>query len=246
MSDLRVIRVCDLETTAIEIGWCDVVLDPELGAVVSGTGTATYVDPDGHEISPESQAVHHIMPDDLAGAPRWPVAVARMLAPCSIPVAALAAHVAKMERQWLTPEVTGSLPWICTYKAAKRLLSDAPSHSNQALRYWLKLSVRRSIADQAHRAGPDAYVTAHLLVELLKRASLEQLIEWADQPLLLTGKMGFGKHAEVDWSNCDPSYLEWMLTKDFDEDRTFTARYWIDQRRRARDQAALAKLGGAP
>lgn len=234
---LRIIRVCDLETTGleppavpIEIGWCDVVVDPELGASVAGTGEATYVDPAGVELSPESQAVHHIIEDDLLGAPAWPVAAARMLTPGAVPVVALTAHVAKMERQWLTPEITGGLPWICTYKAAKRLLGDAPSHSNQALRYWLKLSVRRSIADQAHRAGPDAYVTAHLLVELLKRASVEQLIEWADQPLLLTGKMGFGKHADVDWSACDPSYLEWMLTKDFDEDRMFTAKFWLGKR----------------
>lgn len=254
MSDPFVIRVLDLETSGmeppevpIEAGWCDVFVDPDLGVAVQGTGEATYVDPEGRPLSPEACAVHHIIPSDLFGAPKWPVAVARLKTPGVLPIRAFAAHHKKFEAQWLPPDVLGA-PLICTLKAAKRLLPDAPSHSNQALRYWLGLQVRRSIADQSHRAGPDSYVTAHLLVELMKRASLEQLIEWSDQPLLLTGKLGFSqKHADKDWSEVPTDFLRWMLEpgKNFDEDTLFTAKWWLDEHARRPQRAALQQMGPA-
>ena len=37
----------------------------------------------------------------------------------------------------------------------------------------------------AHRAGPDAYVTAHHLRDMLAEASVEQLLVWSQEPGLL-------------------------------------------------------------
>ena len=37
----------------------------------------------------------------------------------------------------------------------------------------------------AHRAGPDAYVTAHHLRDMLNEATVEQLLEWSREPGLL-------------------------------------------------------------
>ena len=37
----------------------------------------------------------------------------------------------------------------------------------------------------AHRALPDAYVTAHHLRDMLNTVSLEQLLEWSREPGLL-------------------------------------------------------------
>ena len=42
-----------------------------------------------------------------------------------------------------------------------------------------------SIADRAHRAMPDAYVTAHLLREILGHASIEELKRLMNEPILV-------------------------------------------------------------
>ena len=49
-------------------------------------------------------------------------------------------------------------------------------HSNQVLRYWLGLRLDADLAMPPHRAGPDAYVTAHLLLRMMALASVEQMI----------------------------------------------------------------------
>lgn len=139
------LRVVDLETCGFEppagvceIGFCDLVRDEEGWHV--GVPGHLLIDP-GSPIPPETSAVHHITDADVIGAPSFEDAARavffdeeRDLAPRVV----LVAHNARFERQWLTPEVTGEVHWICTYKAALRVWPDAPSHSNGALRYWLK------------------------------------------------------------------------------------------------------------
>ena len=64
-----------------------------------------------------------------------------------------------------------------------RLWPDSPSFSNQVLRYWRKpegIDHERGLP--AHRAFPDAYVTAFHLRDMLNEASVAQLIEWSNQP----------------------------------------------------------------
>ena len=99
---------------------------------------------------------------------------------------ALAAHRAAFEKRWCLPRLSGRARWICTWKCALRLWPDAPTHSNQGLRYWRRpAGLDRATGLPAHRAGPDAYVTAHHLRDMLALADVDQLLAWSAQPALL-------------------------------------------------------------
>ena len=49
---------------------------------------------------------------------------------------------------------------------ALRVWPEAPRHSNQVLRYWRGMRLDHARAMPPHRAGPDAWVTAHILADL--------------------------------------------------------------------------------
>lgn len=176
MTDLSIptFRVVDLEATdfhpvgvPIEIGMFDLVAAGKQGAPIPAQGyISTLLDP-GVPIPPQSSAVHHIVDEDLAYAPKFADVVRHFVRP-DLGVLAYAAHMAAMERHYLEHH-SGDTPWICTWKCALRLFPEAPSHSNQALRYWLKPEgMNRTLATPAHRAGPDAYATGFLLHAMLQ------------------------------------------------------------------------------
>ena len=206
------IRVFDLETTGFtppdhapcEIAYCDVVSTRnDLANLPAGwtieEGGFWLCDP-GRPIPPETSAIHHITDWDVAGHMPWLELFDYIIGPHATDFVIHAAHNAKFERQWITDERTGGASWICTYKCALRLWPDAPGHSNQALRYWRKpQGLDRAIADRAHRAYPDAYVTAFLLRDMLDLTTIEQLIEWSNQPALLA-KIPFGDLRGKPWS----------------------------------------------
>ena len=120
------LRVIDLETTGdsftnggvVEVGWQDLTVDADGRWVLDGDPGSHLVQP-GCPISAVTSAVHHIVDEDVAGAPFWPD-----LAPDILqrerPVA-LAAHRAAFEKRWCLPRLTGGARWICTYKCALRL-----------------------------------------------------------------------------------------------------------------------------
>ena len=145
-------------------------------------------------------------------------------------VVAYAAHNARFEQKFITPEMTFGRPWICTYKCALRAWPDAPSHSNQALRYWLKLPVDRAECRDVHRAVPDAIVTAHLLNELLKETDIGHLRDWSRKPAVLV-KVGFGKHFGLKWADVPTDYLDWIIKQQMDEDVLYTANTILEVRR---------------
>lgn len=231
------IRVIDLETCGFEppagiceIGYCDLIQAGERWLV--GSPRHVLVNP-GMPIPPETSAVHHIVDTDVLNAPAFDVAVrsalfdeARMRANQVV----LVAHNAKFERQWLTPEVTGEVHWICTYKAALRVFPEAPAHNNGTLRYWLKPSgLERHTAEPTHRAGPDAYVTAFLLREMLSRTTLDDLVLISSRPALLV-RCNFGKHRGALWSDVPLDYLNWCARQDMDPDVAFTVKAEIQRR----------------
>ncbi len=237
------IRVVDLETTGIEppdhavceIGCVDVVAQDRnlVGEPTNWTVVPQVwnhlVDP-GRPIPPETSAVHHIIDEDVHGAAPWAEAVENLLSPTEPRISVLAAHSAKFERLWLTDEVTGGLPWICTYKCALRLWPDAPAHSNQALRYWRRPEgLNREIANVAHRAGPDAYVTAFHLRDMLALATVDQLVQWSGEPALQV-RCHIGKWRGTPWREVDFGFLEWVSARDFDEDVIFTVRHEMQRR----------------
>ncbi len=192
-----VIRVVDLETTGsrppdaavVEIGWQDVLVTPDGGARLLGATGSVLVAP-GVPITPQTSAIHHIIDEDVRGAASFadlaPSIVRPEARPGAARVIALAAHRASFERSWCGDRLTGGLPWICTYKSALRVWPDAPSHSNQSLRYWRRPEgLDRARALPAHRAGPDSYVTAHLLRDMLCIAGLDALLAHEREPALL-------------------------------------------------------------
>jgi exodeoxyribonuclease X len=180
----------------------------------------------GIPIPPELSAIHHIIDEDVAGQPSWDFVLPDFIDDEEDEIVAYAAHNAKFEQQWFTPAILKK-PIICTYRSALRVWTNAPSYSNQVLRYWLKLDCDRKIARDVHRAGPDAYVTAHLLRELLKHATAEQLIEWSGQPALLP-RVNFGKHKGKAWKDVPPYYINWMIRQpDMNEDVLFSARHHL-------------------
>ncbi len=184
------IRVIDLETAGnglddvCEIGWQDVVREPDGRWRLDDERGARFVNP-GRAISPDTMAVHHILDAHVSGAPFWRAMAPEVLRPVG-GVLALAAHRAAFEQRYCRPALAGGAPWICTWKCALRVWPHLPRFSNQALRYArMPEGLVHETGLPAHRALPDAYVTAHHLRDMLNAASLEQLLAWSLEPGLL-------------------------------------------------------------
>jgi exodeoxyribonuclease X len=234
---MTLIRVIDFETTSIptkdrpagviEVGACDVVLSQNYGEyrVVESSAWSELCNPN-IKIEPEAQAVHHIDVSDLEGKLN-PTALFLRLGEGG--VTHFAAHNMDFEAQFFGG---GERPMICTLKAAYRAFPEAPSHKNMVLRYHLGLKLDRAKADLAHRAGPDAYVTAHLLCAILNsgKASLDDVVRWASGPALLP-RVTFGKHFGVAWGDVPSDYLHWCVAqKDMDRSVRATAKHHLKMR----------------
>jgi exodeoxyribonuclease X len=190
-----------------------------------------------------TSAVHHIVDEDVAGAPAWLEVAPQVLQGEGL--LALAAHRAAFETRWCTPQLSGRARWICTYKCALRLWPGAPSHSNQGLRYWRRpLGLDRVTGLPAHRAAPDAYVTAHHLRDMLTLASVDQLLAWSAQPALLV-RVPTGALRGRSWAELDREQLQWVLSGEFgnNPDMMFTARTELARRGETPSPAPQMRLG---
>lgn len=241
MSKINVIQVVDTETTGlgregeekprvVEVASVNVVLGKRGWAI--GVPITSLVNP-GIPIPPESRAVHHISDEDVSDAPTFESALKKMDA---LLPDVRAAHNAEYDAQFF-PEGK----WICTYRCAKHVWPDLPSHGNQTIRYSIPglnekiingTKAARAMALPPHRALPDAWVTAHILLELLALRSPLELIELTAAPILLK-TVRFGKHRGMEWSAVPRDYLSWILRQeaakpgDFDRDTVHTANhYW--------------------
>ena len=231
-----IIRVVDLETTGetpashgvCEVGWQDVALGSDGRWELHGDGGNRMVNP-GRPIPPVTHAIHHILDQQVADAPYW-IDVGRPVLDPYPRRLALAAHRADFEMKFCTPNMTHGAEWICTWKCAMRLWPDSPSFSNQVLRYWRKpdgIDHERGLP--AHRAFPDAYVTAFHLRDMLNEASVEQLLDWSRQPGLLP-RVRWGPDRGKDWREIAEDSLAGFLT-DRDPDVRFTAETELARRR---------------
>lgn len=224
---MTTIRVIDFECTGTEppaevceVGICD--LDLEARAIVDPRSWLCGV----KSMPPEVRAVHHIALAECEG--KQPFNIGMAIAP---DLAAIAAHNAEFETKFFD----SPLPVICTYKAALRIWPDAPSHSNGALRYWLedqgKINPVHALTQPAHRAGPDAYVTAHILLALFDAgATGKQMVAWTKEPRLLP-RCPIGKFRDKPWSEVEAGFLGWMLRQEsMEEDLKWNARREIARR----------------
>lgn len=211
---MTIIRIIDFETTGVEppaevceVGICDLHLEDR------------FVDPPKswlcgvRSMPPEVRAIHHISLSECEG--KSPLDIASLLSP---EITAVAAHNAGFETKFFQP----SLPVICTYKAALRVWPSAPGHRNGVLRYWLEdqglISLDHALTQPAHRAAPDAYVTAHLLMALFNAgATGRHMVAWTKEPPLLP-TCPMGKFRGMPWPEVEGGFLEWMLRQPTMED----------------------------
>lgn len=237
--DAMRLRVVDLETTGgdrtseiIEVGLVDVAPDG-VGGWSASAPVSRLFRPRG-AISFHAMAVHHLTPDDFCDddphCDEYRLREMLMGGPEVGPADVMVAHSARFERAFIADTATGGLPWICTVQASKQVWPQAPGHSNQVLRYWRALKLDPAVANPAHRAGPDAWVTAHILMDLLKEASVEQMLAWTREPRRLE-RVPFGKHRGKAWSEPPEDYLRWMCGQgDMDADVVACARQELDRR----------------
>lgn len=227
---MTIIRVIDFETTGVEppaqvceVGICD--LDLEAKLVHSPFAWLCNV----ASMPPEVRAVHHISLKECHG--NSPFDAEEMFGEQYGMPMAMAAHNAEFETKFFTSPV----PVICTYKVALRVWPDAPSHSNGALRYWLedagKISPDHPLTQPAHRAGPDAYVTAHILLALFNEGVTgKQMVAWTKEPRLLP-RCPIGKFRDKPWSEVEAGFLGWMLRQaDMADDLKWNAQREITRR----------------
>lgn len=229
---MPIVRVLDFECSSlspddgcvIEVGWADY-----------DTDARTISDPKSYlchaaSLSPDNRAVHHIMPSQLIGKAPFSADALNDQA-TEDGVSCWAAHNSEFETRWFAPRI----PVICTYKSALRAWPDAPSHSNAALRYMLE-DMGRCNANYAHcspphRAGPDAYVTAHILRELFADGHTgSQMIKWTKEPSLLP-RCPIGKFRGKPWAEVEFGFLEWMTRQaDMEADFKWNAERELSRR----------------
>lgn len=225
---MTTIRVIDFETTGTEppaevceVGTCD--LDLEESMVHAPRAWLCGV----KSMPPEVRAVHHISLAECQN--EQPFEAGDMFR--DMDIQAIAAHNAEFETKFFE----SPLPVICTYKAALRVWPDAPSHSNGALRYWLedqgKIAPDHALTQPAHRAGPDAYVTAHILLALFNAgATGKDMVAWTKEPRLLP-RCPLGKFRGQPWSEVEAGFLGWMLRQPtMEEDLKWNAQREIARR----------------
>lgn len=233
------IRVIDLETAGdgasdvCEIGWQDVVCGDEGSWEVSDDRGSRFVNP-GRPISPETMAIHHILDEWVSDAPFWKEMAAEVLNPKD-GVIALAAHRAAFEQRFCTPRLTGGANWIRTWKSALRVWPELQGFSNQMLRYQRRpAGLVHALGLPAHRALPDAYVTAHHLRDQLNAVGPEQLIEWSRHPGLLP-RVRSGTERGRLWTMLDDEALN-LLARDRDMDTRYSAETEMLRRRDTHDE----------
>lgn len=241
---MTIIRVIDFETTGTEppeaevceVGICDLLLE-ERRVLTPKTWMCGV-----KSMPPEVRAVHHIALSECDG---WDPFNADLIfrepTVCSDDkvhcVSAVAAHSSAFEAQFFMSPA----PVICTYKAALRVWPDAPGHSNGTLRYWLedagKISLTHAMTQPAHRAGPDAYVTAHILLALFDAgATGREMVAWTREPPLMP-TCPLGKFRGKPWSEVEAGFLGWMLRQPtMEEDLKWNARREIERRTQGNQQ----------
>jgi exodeoxyribonuclease X len=234
-----VVRVIDFEATGLgpdalicEVGHCD--LDPVTREISRPVNYLCRVP----EMPPETRAVHHIRAEETHRSPPYDRRVVYEEA-MRAGVVAFAAHTCSFEERFML----GSLPIVCTHKAALRVWPDAPGHGVFALLYWLEdqglVTYDRARAYPPHRALPDSYATAVVLSAIYEAGHTgKDLIKWTMEPRLLP-RVPIGNWRGQPWANPDDGFLRWIIGKrgsDMDPDIIWNAERELDRRQEERNK----------
>jgi len=227
--------ICDTETTGLDPATdrvCELAglyWSPALGVLGQ---FETLIDP-GRPIPPDASAVHHLTDEDVAGKPSLDEALRQLKAQ---PFQIWVAHNADFDFNFIPRD---ERPVLCTLRLAKKVYPQSPRHTNQYLRYALKLAVPEAKGLPAHRALADVFVTTALLRHLLEEVqnlrpdlqTIEDLVNWSTEPNLLPICRFGNKHRDKPWSEVPKSYLQWMAreVQDMDPDLKFTVNHWLNQ-----------------
>lgn len=217
------VDVIDTETCGLEGGVVElavVTVDLENQSIVHWA--SSLVKPD-RPIGFEAMAVHHITEAMVEKAKPLAEVIKLVVQPYVV------AHNAAFDRKMVSP-LLDDRTWACTLRTARHKLVEAPSYSNQVLRYWLglfDLNFPVEAGEASHRALYDAWVTAHLLLKLA--VSWEELVTLTSEPTLLK-VVKFGKHKGQPWSEVPKSYLKYLIDEQFsDMDVIYTAKYYLER-----------------
>jgi exodeoxyribonuclease X len=188
----------------------------------------TLVNP-GIPIPPTASAIHHITDDEVRDAPPIEEAILPFF---DHDFEFVIAHNANFDKKYLD---FGTCRWLCTWKLAMRSIPNAPSYSNQALRYHLGLAAPVFAEKEfAHRALYDSEVTMNLFHYIRGLATHEDpwdaMHKVSENPILLS-KVTFGKHFGQLWKDVPREYLNFILNKSsgWDENVLHTARHYFQR-----------------
>ncbi|BET96488.1 exodeoxyribonuclease X [Xenorhabdus sp. TCT-1] len=212
-------ETCDMDSGIVEIASIDIV-----------DNIINYIEKQSHFVDPlkpisiGAMAVHHITDEMVTGFPSITDVIDKYKG-----ADFLVAHNAAFDSRMM-PEMDA--PFLCTLKLARRLWPDMESHSNQYLRYALKLDVFVPDGLHAHRALYDCIVTAALFKRIKDESGWtdNEMLDISNQPSLLH-RFKFGKHKGMTFEEVkkdNPSYFAWLLKQpDIDPDIEFTINYWL-------------------
>ena len=221
---MKSIVVIDTETTGFSTEEDRVVEIAAVRLELNGEGYAIssvlhcVVDPQ-RTIPASASAIHHLTDADVVDARTLEEAITYLGIQAND---VLVAHNADFDRGFLPALKTHE--WVCTWKAAQKLLPGAPSFGNQVLRYYLGLNVEGGHGrdGQPHSAGYDARTTALLMAHLLSLSSLEDMMSISKAPVMLA-RMPFGKHKGQAFAEVPKDYLMWLKGRpDLDRDLRHT------------------------
>lgn len=240
-NEVRPIWVIDTETTGKDEPFevCEIgirVMAPlEGGTYFPNAKLLTSLIKPNIPITHGARAAHHISDDELETAPKMSEYIAKLFK-CANHSVIVAGHNVKFDLSALKQSGCNefdAMPHICTWRCALHLYPEAESHTNGALFYFLGLEKNAPYPQPSHRALPDAIATSRILLRMLETNTVERLLSLSKLPVLL-GTIRFGKYAGQKWADIDSGYLNWLLSKDFDEDVKHTATHYLTARKAGR------------